>query len=192
MNCPTCGKEYEDSVTYCGVCGTYIVDCEIGGPPQLPRVGFVTAIKSAYKGYFKFSGRATRAEYWWWTLFYYPAFVVAYFLDSPEAVVAIIALFVLASFIPNISVTVRRWHDIGFSGWWVLINLAPALGLLVMAFLLSRQGEEGGNEYGRDPRQGTDSDDDLETERANIVDCPECGTKLLANGFCRSCRNYKK
>ena len=192
MNCPTCGKEYEESVTYCGVCGTYIADDEIADPPQLPRVGFLTAVISAYKGYFKFSGRATRAEYWWWALLYYPAVVVAYSLNSPEILIGIIALFVLVSFIPNLAAMVRRLHDIGTSGWVVLINLVPLVGFIVLAILMLRQGEEGGNKYGRDPRQGMESVDDLQPDGANILDCPECGTKLLTNGYCSNCQIYKK
>ena len=192
MNCPTCGKEYEDSVTFCGICGTYIADGEIADPPQLPRVGFLTAIKSAYKGYFKFSGRATGAEFWLWALLYYPASVVAYILNSPEIVIVIIALFVLVSFIPNLAVMVRRLHDTGRSAWWIFINLVPFIGWVVLVILLLGDGEEGGNKYGRDPRQGMESVDDLQPDRANIVDCPECGTKLLANGYCSNCQIYRK
>ena len=54
-NCSSCGETQEQSGT-----GD---DAYIGN--QLPRVGFVTAVKSAFVNFLNFSGRATRAEFWW-------------------------------------------------------------------------------------------------------------------------------
>ena len=80
------------------------------------------------KKYAKFSGRSTRAEYWWFTL----AFVVGGFvIDGIDLVlgseVGLLGLvFTFGLIVPTLSVTVRRLHDIGLSGLWLLAVIAPA------------------------------------------------------------------
>lgn len=97
--------------------------------------------------YVNFSDRARRAEYWSYVLFY---FIILLLLAAVgEAInedVGFIpaALFGLASILPGLSVMVRRLHDIGLSGWFVLINLIPYLGgivMLVFALIPSQQRE---------------------------------------------------
>ena len=108
-------------------------------------VSFGDAIKLGFNGYVKFSGRSTRAEYWWWTLFSLILIpLLTWIIDwvvfkteyGPVRVLSGLALL-----LPGIAVSVRRLHDINKSGlwllWWFLIWLVPyiiiALGLL-MAF----------------------------------------------------------
>ena len=80
------------------------------------------------KKYAQFSGRSTKAEYWWFTF----AFVVMGFVaDGIDLVlgseVGLLGLmFTLGFFVPTLSVTVRRLHDIGYSGLWLLVVIAPA------------------------------------------------------------------
>ena len=80
------------------------------------------------KRYAQFSGRAPRAEYWW---FYLATVVVSWILTIVDKAIGasgatagdmgiLAALFSLATFIPTIAVTVRRLHDIGRTGWWLL------------------------------------------------------------------------
>ncbi|MBE0477173.1 MAG: DUF805 domain-containing protein [Coriobacteriia bacterium] len=63
-------------------------------------------------------------------------------------------LYSLAIFIPALAVAVRRLHDTGRSGWWVLISLVPLVGIIVLLVFLVQQGQPGANAYGADPRVG--------------------------------------
>ena len=86
-------------------------------------VSFGDAIRNAFTGYATFSGRSTRAEYWWFFLFNVLVSIVAGTIDSAvfgvgQNVLGTIAW--LGLLIPNIAIAVRRSHDIGKSGWWVL------------------------------------------------------------------------
>ncbi|MCK4706107.1 MAG: DUF805 domain-containing protein [Gammaproteobacteria bacterium] len=111
------------------------------------------------KKYAVFSGRARRKEYWFFVLFniiFSIAFTVidgvTGTLDPTMGMGLLSLLYSLAVLIPSISVTVRRLHDIGRSGWWLLIILIPLLGaviLLVFMFLDSKPEE---NQYGANPK----------------------------------------
>jgi uncharacterized membrane protein YhaH (DUF805 family) len=98
---------------------------------------FGQAIANGFKNYVTWKGRATRAEYWWWTLFIYLAalFGPAYWL-----LVVVSLVFLL----PSLAVTIRRLHDIDRSGGWFWIILVPVAGsivLLVFALLPSTPGK---------------------------------------------------
>lgn len=80
------------------------------------------------KRYAQFSGRSSRAEYWWFTLV---STAAGFAFDAIDRAIgsgfAILGLiFTVGLFVPSLSVTVRRLHDIGMSGWWMLAALAPA------------------------------------------------------------------
>lgn len=79
-------------------------------------VSFGGAIASFYKNYATFSGRATRAEYWWVYLYTFLATLVLAFAFFPLAIV-----FLLANIVPNLALTVRRLHDVGKGGGWIFI-----------------------------------------------------------------------
>jgi uncharacterized membrane protein YhaH (DUF805 family) len=118
-------------------------------------VGFTEAIISGFQNYVTFSGRARRAEYWWWTLFFILMCVVAGFADSALASSGRLPLvgliFILVTMLPYLSVAVRRFHDIGRSGWWVLIPLIPLVGTILYLYWMVQPGNTGPNEYGPDP-----------------------------------------
>ena len=93
--------------------------------------------------YATFSGRARRSEYWWWYLFVTLVFVVAGILDRAIGLtysdltigggwIATIAGIVFL--IPNLAVAVRRLHDTGRTGWWLLIGLVPVIGFFVLLY----------------------------------------------------------
>lgn len=126
-------------------------------PDNAPvRVGFVDAIKRAYSRYAKFSGRASRSEYWW---FYFlqllvgvPLGLLAFGLGSrvtpgeaPTAMTGNLAisglgnLWSLANFIPLLAVSWRRLHDSNKSGWWygAAIALQVVLIMLVVVALIA-------------------------------------------------------
>jgi uncharacterized membrane protein YhaH (DUF805 family) len=64
-------------------------------------------------------------------------------------------LYSLAVLVPSIAVGVRRMHDIGKSGWWLLISLIPLIGAIWLIVLLATEGNQGSNQYGADPKGAT-------------------------------------
>ena len=84
---------------------------------QLPMVEFIPAIRLAFRNYFTFSGRSRRSEYWW---FFLLTQIVSIIGNIPIVGWIIGIIGGLAVIIPGISITTRRLHDIGRSGWWQL------------------------------------------------------------------------
>lgn len=112
----------------------------------------------AFKKYAVFDGRSRRKEYWFFCLFNLLASVALAMVDSftgmfnAETGVGLLgALYSLAVIVPGIAVTMRRLHDTGRSGWWILLVLMPLIGVLALIFLLVLASDEGGNEYGASP-----------------------------------------
>jgi uncharacterized membrane protein YhaH (DUF805 family) len=58
----------------------------------------------------------------------------------------------LAVLIPGLAVAVRRLHDTGRSGWWLLIGLVPLIGAIVLIVFMATDGEPGDNAYGPNPK----------------------------------------
>ena len=103
--------------------------------------------------YAEFSGRARRREYWTFALI---SFLIGCALGVIGALVHGLAflswVYSLAVLVPSIAVSVRRLHDTGRSGWWLLIGLIPLIGLIVLIVFLATDGEPGDNEYGPNPK----------------------------------------
>lgn len=91
------------------------------------------AIVTCFSKYVDFSGRARRSEYWFWVLFNLIVGFVANMISSLLGSLTLYFIIVGALLIPSISVTVRRLHDIGKSGWYYLLPVVP---LVAMFFLL--------------------------------------------------------
>lgn len=112
------------------------------------------------KKYTVFSGRARRKEYWFFVLFNVLVSIALTFIDgvtgtlSAESGVGLLSgLYGLAVLVPSIAVGVRRLHDIGRSGWWLLIVLVPLLGVLVLLVFAVLDSQPGSNEYGPNPKE---------------------------------------
>lgn len=100
------------------------------------NVDFSKAIKMFFSNYANFRGRSTRAEYWWVQLF---LLIVSFVLESAGMGGQIICiLFYLAIIIPSLALMVRRLHDVGLSGYWLLgyyiVVIALATTFLVPIF----------------------------------------------------------
>ncbi len=111
------------------------------------------------KNYANFKGRARRKEYWGFSLIYvviYLALVFGLGLIN-DSLAAIGGIFALASLVPSIAVGVRRMHDVGKSGWFLLIPIYS----LILAFT---DGDKGSNEYGPDPKNPGDELETIGTE----------------------------
>lgn len=101
-------------------------------------MSFFTAIKTVFSKYAVFKGVASRPEYWWFSLFSLIVSVVLNMLlgdpNDPNVVVSGISLvWSLGILIPSLALSVRRFHDAGFSGKWLLLYLVPTILLFVVA-----------------------------------------------------------
>ena len=120
----------------------------------------------AMQNYVTFSGRARRRELWYFFLFYFLAILAVsqiaimtlYSQGAPPGgttmfpVAAAINLLVLGHILPALAVEVRRLHDIGRSGWWLLIAALPIIGAIILIFWFVQPGTTGPNRFGADPK----------------------------------------
>lgn len=83
-------------------------------------MGFRKSIETCLSKYADFRGRASRSEYWYFVLFVIVVALIASVLDVLLSTFVVNALSSLALLLPNLSVVVRRLHDTGRSGYWVL------------------------------------------------------------------------
>ena len=141
--------------------GEYVVDNQ-------SMWGFFT--RALTERYVRFTGRARRKEYWsyilFWMILFFVLCVVGAAIDfaignlstdldrhtMPIVMMILLGLAYLATLLPGLAVTVRRLHDIGFSGWLILIMLIPYVGgiaLLVMMFIPTSFGP---NKHGPAPK----------------------------------------
>ncbi|HEY1119274.1 MAG TPA: DUF805 domain-containing protein [Acidimicrobiales bacterium] len=121
-------------------------------------MSFTESVRTCFQKYADFSGRAGRAEFWWFFLFVTLVSIGATIFDAilgldfdagafgDTGVLQILTF--LALFLPDLAVNVRRLHDTGRSGWWVLIVLVPCLGLIMMLVFCVTRGEAHANKYG--------------------------------------------
>lgn len=116
-------------------------------------MGFMDAVKSVYSNYANFNGRARRSEYWFYVLFYVIAYTVLFTVETAIGGFGLLAgLFALANIIPMLAAGVRRLHDTGKSGWWILIGLVPLVGFIVLLIFYVKDSDPGTNAYGPNPK----------------------------------------
>ena len=111
------------------------------------------------KRYGVFIGRARRAEFWWFFLINLLITAALAFVDqltgtlSPEGGYGLLSgIYSLAVLLPTLAVAVRRLHDIGRSGWWLLIGLIPVIGTIILLALFILDGMPGDNRFGSNPK----------------------------------------
>ena len=112
----------------------------------------------ALKKYAVFDGRSRRKEYWFFVLF---AFLISVALSVVDYMIGtynaergiglLSGVFSLAIFLPGLGVTIRRLHDTGRSGWWILIAIVPLIGEVVLLIFMVLESHPGTNEYGPSP-----------------------------------------
>jgi uncharacterized membrane protein YhaH (DUF805 family) len=106
---------------------------------------------SAFKKYAVFSGRAQRAEYWYFFIFYFVVLLVILAFE-PMGSGKISGPFSLLMLLPALAVSARRMHDIGKSGWMILINLIPLIGQIWFFVLAITNSNPGTNKFGPNPK----------------------------------------
>lgn len=114
----------------------------------------------AWRNYSDFAGRARRSEYWYFLL---GNLIVATVLTVVDFLLAgsllgsatrlLDLLYSLAVLVPGIAVTIRRLHDTGRPGIWILIGLLPLVGAVVLLVFMLEDSQPGSNRYGASPRR---------------------------------------
>jgi uncharacterized membrane protein YhaH (DUF805 family) len=107
-----------------------------------------------WKKYSSFSGRASRGEYWGFTLINVVIYAVLFGLGAATQSTVLYVLgglFLLATLVPALAVTVRRLHDINKGGVWFFITFVPSIGSLWLLILTLRAGTPGENRFGPKP-----------------------------------------
>lgn len=105
--------------------------------------------------YAEFTGRARRTEYWMFALFNLLASMVLGVVDRilfrGHGILG--GLYSLAVLIPSIAVSIRRLHDTGRSGWWLLLAFVPILGWIALLIFAVQDSQPGANAYGPNPKE---------------------------------------
>ena len=175
-------------------------------------MSFTESIKTCFNKYIDFSGRASRAEYWWF-------FLLSLGLSVIPVIGWILRLVIL---LPSLAVQVRRLHDMNRSAWWLLLLVPPItiIGVIILLIMSIFAGTPGPNRYGPDPLQPGQGMDGFDygpqgrsygrephetgfaphryddeppvphelTEAERISYCTQCGTQLQADArFCTFC-----
>ena len=113
----------------------------------------------AWKNYVNFQGRARRKAFWMFALFNIIAIVVLTFVEGfiglrGESGYGILSgLYSLAVILPALALAVRRLHDTGRTGWWILIGLIPLVGPIVLLVFYVQDSQPGANQYGPNPKE---------------------------------------
>lgn len=116
---------------------------------------FGNAVSSVFAQYAGFSGRARRSEFWWFSLFAFGVYLVAGLIDVAINSSILGLLVGLGLLLPSLAVTMRRLHDTGRSGWWLLIGLVPLVGGIVLLVFECMDSEPGANRFGPSPKADT-------------------------------------
>ena len=146
-------------------------------------VGFGEAIRYGLRDWLVYRGRASRSAYWWFTLFVIrvefvfdligtglataPVSSVTTVLLAIAALVGIVAVIYLG--LAGLALLVRRIHDIGRPGWWVLVGLVPIAGAIILLVFTLSEGTPGPNRYDLGAAGAA--------ARAQPIRCLECGAE---------------
>lgn len=99
------------------------------------------------KKYAVFNGRSHRKEFWMFVLINLIIGVVLGWVSE-----ALASIYSLAVLLPAIGVSIRRLHDTGKTGWWLLLHFIPVIGTIILIIFFVQDSDEGANEYGPNPK----------------------------------------
>ena len=116
---------------------------------------FMGALKDGFARFVDFKTRSTRSQYWWFALWSFIISAVTGILDATLGMgdsgpISMLASLVL--FLPSIAVAIRRLHDIGRTGWWMLLLFVPIIGWIVLLVFYCLKSEPAPNKWGPEPR----------------------------------------
>jgi uncharacterized membrane protein YhaH (DUF805 family) len=105
------------------------------------------------KKYAVFDGRSRRREFWYFVLFSSIVAIALMIIDITAGThYAFLGIYCLAVLLPGLGVSIRRLHDTNRSGWWVLVNLYPAVGQMFFILFTAAESDVGENQYGPNPK----------------------------------------
>ena len=111
------------------------------------------------KKFTKFSGRSRMSEFWIFTLINFVFMILAMIIDNVTGIIlrplpfgTFFIIYTLLVFLPGLALLVRRMHDVGKSGWFVLLSLIPLIGTVWLLALCITEGNPGDNKYGPSPK----------------------------------------
>lgn len=117
-------------------------------------MNFPTAVKTGFRKYYQCSDRASRSEYWYWTLFTVlipiPFQITDMLVFHTKVIGPLEILVSLALFLPSFFVMIRRLHDIDRSGYWWMISIT-VIGIIPLTYWMVKKGTVGENRFGPDP-----------------------------------------
>ncbi len=113
-------------------------------------MNFVQAISSGFGKYVQFGGRASRSEYWYWTLFSILVSIAANIVDGILDISIVSGITGLVLLLPGLAICARRLHDIDRTYWWILITFT-IIGMFVLIYWACLRGTVGPNRFGPDP-----------------------------------------
>ena len=161
MFCSKCGKPVDDGARFCSSCGNslngtcagnstgkkigdYFAEIQAHADDRKgpEPVDFVKAIKLFFLYALNFKGRSSRSEYWWGYLF---NALLSVALGSVPFVGGLLSM---AMIVPGVALSIRRMHDIGKSGWYMLMGLIPLVGPIVLLVFVCTAGQPEANQWG--------------------------------------------
>ena len=112
------------------------------------------------KQYADFNGRARRKEYWMFFLFNMIFAALASLIDYSVGTANFVSgsglfqnIYSLVVLVPGLAVAVRRLHDVGKSGWMLLLAFIPLIGAIWLLVLFATSGKEAANKWGQNPKE---------------------------------------
>jgi uncharacterized membrane protein YhaH (DUF805 family) len=116
------------------------------------NMNFPQAVQTCLKKYVDFTGRAGRPEFWWFFLAQVIVFAITGAISDILYMIAALGLL-----LPGLGVGARRLHDIGKSGWFLLLGLIPILGFLVLLYWFVQPSSPESNQWGAGPGAPADA-----------------------------------
>jgi len=123
-------------------------------------MNFIEAVVSGFRKYATCKGRASRSEYWYWTLFCATAASIIGFLDATTFHAAydnphffsrpLSAIFTLVTIVPSLALGIRRLHDVDRKSTWAFL-IFTVVGIVLLIFWACKRGTNGANRFGSDP-----------------------------------------
>ena len=162
MFCPKCGNLLNDNEKYCRSCGAKIErdessESKVNAPcdhphrtTELPPVTLGEAFWLFFSRYTDFRGRSRRSEFWGAQLFLIVVEVIMRLVFRDGGIIP--SLWSLVTFLPGLSISIRRLHDVGKSWVWYLWNLLPVAGQIILLVQYCTDGEPHANAWGESPK----------------------------------------
>lgn len=166
MFCGNCGEALTARGRFCTSCGSPVqgqgvsgggtevaseADRSRPGVSDAPRpMGFGESVRYSYGNYFRFSGRASRSEFWFWALYNVLVILALRLLviEFAPNLSFLVPCFVLSSVIPNLARVVRRLQDTGKSWPYALVVFIPLVGNILLTVWLCERSNVGANRFG--------------------------------------------